>query len=49
MMLTNTRFLIFLNMSLIKWVSQKQPTIESSVFGTKFVAVKLGMEALRGI
>ncbi len=36
-------------MSLIKWLSQKQPTIESSVFGAEFVAMKLGMEVLRGI
>jgi hypothetical protein len=39
-------FLIFLNMSLINWLSQKQPTIESAVFGAEFVAMKLGMEAL---
>ncbi len=44
-----TEFLIFLNMSLIKWLSQKQPTIESSVFGAGFVAIKLGMDALQGI
>ncbi len=36
-------------MSLINWLSQKQPTIELSVFGAEFVAMKLGMEALRGI
>jgi len=36
-------------MSLIAWLSQKQPTIDSSVFGTEFVATKNGVEALRGI
>ena len=36
-------------MSLIKRLSQKQPTIESSVFGAEFVAMKLGVEALQGI
>jgi hypothetical protein len=36
-------------MSLINWLSQKQPTIELSVFGAEFVAMKLGVEALRGI
>ncbi len=36
-------------MSLINWLSQKQPTIESSVFGVKFVPMKLGMVALQGI
>jgi hypothetical protein len=44
-----TGFLIFLNMLLINWLSQKQPTIESSVFGAEFVAMKLGVEALQGI
>ncbi len=43
------RFIIFLNMLLINWLSQKQPTIESSVFGAEFVAMKLGVEVLRGI
>jgi hypothetical protein len=36
-------------MMLINWLSQKQPTIESSVFGAEFVAMKLGVEALQGI
>ncbi len=36
-------------MSLINWLSQKQPTIESSVFGAEFVAMKLSVEALWGI
>jgi hypothetical protein len=36
-------------MLLINWLSQKQPTIESSIFGTEFVAMKFGVEALRGI
>ncbi len=44
-----TGFLIFLNMSLNNWLSQKQPTIESSVFGTELVAMELGVEALQGI
>jgi hypothetical protein len=46
---SRTGFLIFLNMSLIAWLSQKQPTIESSVFGAEFVATKNGVEALHGI
>ena len=36
-------------MALINWVSKKQPTIESSVFGAEFVAMKHGIEALRGL
>ena len=31
------------------WKSKKQPTIETSVFGAKFVAMKHGMETLKGL
>jgi hypothetical protein len=31
------------------WLSKKQTTIETSVFGAEFVAMKQGMEALRGL
>jgi hypothetical protein len=31
------------------WHSKKQATIATSVFGAKFVAMKHGMEALRGL
>jgi hypothetical protein len=37
------------NMALIDWVSKKQPTIETSVFGAEFVAMKHGMEKLLGL
>ena len=46
---SRTGFLIFLNMSLVIWHSKKQATIETSVFGAEFVAMKQGMEALRGL
>ena len=36
-------------MSLVHCLSQKQPTIETSVFGAEFVALKHVTEALRGI
>ena len=36
-------------MTLVNWVSKKQPTIETSVFGAEFVALKNGMEALTGL
>jgi hypothetical protein len=36
-------------MFLINWLSQKQPTIESSVFGADFIAMKLGVAVLWGI
>ncbi|KAI2495421.1 hypothetical protein MHU86_19096 [Fragilaria crotonensis] len=46
---SRTGFLIYLNMSPIIWHSKKQATIETSVFGAEFVAMKHGMEALRGL
>jgi hypothetical protein len=36
-------------MALIDWVSKKQATIETSVFGAKFVAMKHGIKKLRGL
>jgi len=44
-----TGFLIYLNMAPIIWHSKKQATIETSVFGTEFVAMKQGMEVLLGV
>ena len=41
--------MIFVNMALIIWHSKKQPTVESSVFGAEFVAMKHGIEELRGL
>ncbi len=41
-----TGFLIFCNMALIDWVSKKQATIETPVFGAEFVAMKHGIERL---
>ena len=34
----------FFNKILISWLSKKQPTIETSVFGAEFVAMKAGVE-----
>ena len=31
------------------WKSKKQPTIETSVFGAEFMAMKCGMETLHGL
>ncbi len=36
-------------MALIDWVSKKQATIETSVFGAGFVAMKYGIEKLQGL
>jgi hypothetical protein len=44
-----TGFRIFCNMALIDWVSKKQATIETSVFGAEFAAMKHKIEKLRGL
>ena len=46
---SRTGYLIFLNMALISWHTKKQATVEGAVFGAEFVAMKQGIEALRGI
>ena len=46
---SRTGFLIFINNAIVDWLSKRQPTIESSVFGAEFVAMKHGMEKLRGL
>jgi hypothetical protein len=42
-------FVIYLNMAPIVWFSRRQPTVESSVFGAEFVAMKNGIETCRGL
>ncbi len=42
-------FLIYLNTALNSWYSKRQSSIETCTFGTEFVAMKTGIEALRGI
>ena len=46
---SRTGFIIFMNNAPIIWFSKKQNTVESSVFGSEFVAMKTGVETLRGI
>ena len=46
---SRTGYFIFLNSALVNWLSKKQATIETSVFGAEFVAMKHGVEALRGL
>ena len=41
---SRTGFMIYMNMSLINWYSKKQSTIEASVFGAEFVAMKVGIK-----
>jgi hypothetical protein len=46
---SRTGFVIYLNMAPIVWFSKRQPTVESSVFGEDFVAMKNGIETCHGI
>ncbi len=46
---SRTGFIIFCNLAPIVWLSKQQPTIESSVFGAEFVAMKHGIEMLKGL
>ena len=42
-------FFIFLNTALIQWFSKKQATINTSIFGSEFVAMNIFMDTLQGI
>ena len=42
-------FFILLNSALIQWFSKNQATIDTSVFGEEFVAMKIVMATLQGI
>ena len=46
---SRTGYFIFLNMAPIAWLSKKQATVETGVFGAEFVAMKVGMEHLRSL
>lgn len=46
---SRTGYLIYMNMALVQWHSKKQSTVETSVFGAEFVAMKTGIDTLRGI
>jgi len=43
---SRTGFLIYVHTALIQWLSKKQSTVETSVFGAEFVAMKHGVEVL---
>ena len=38
-----------MNTTLVQWFSKKQSTIETSVFGAEFVAMKEGIDTLKGL
>ena len=46
---SRTGFFIFINMAPVIFHSKKQTTIETSVFGSEFVAMKNAMESCRGL
>jgi hypothetical protein len=46
---SQTDFLVYLNSALVCWNSRKQTSVESSSFGSEFVAMKQGCEYLRGL
>ena len=46
---SRTGFMIFINMSMINWQTKKHATVKGAVFGAEFLAMKQGLEALRGI
>ena len=46
---SRTGYMIFMNMVMINCHTKKQATIEGAVFRAEFVAMKQGVESLRGI
>ncbi len=46
---SRTGVLIFVNRAPILWYSKKQNSIETSTFGSEFMALKTGMELLEGL
>jgi hypothetical protein len=46
---SRTGFIIFCNIVPIIWLSKQQATIETSVFGAEFVAMKHKIEMMRGL
>ena len=46
---SRTGFLFYLNNSLIYWSSKKQTTVETSSFGSKFIAMNHATEYVRGL
>ena len=46
---SRTGFLVYLNSALIYWSSKKQTSVESSSFGSEFIAMKQSCEYVRGL
>jgi hypothetical protein len=46
---SRTGFLVYLNCALVHWMSKKQTSIETSSFGSEFMAMKAATEYVRGL
>jgi hypothetical protein len=46
---SRTGFLVWLNCALVYWMSKKQTSVESSSFGSEFIAMKQCCEYIRGL
>jgi hypothetical protein len=46
---SRTEFIIYINNAPVIWYSKRQGTVETSVFGAEFVAMKVGFEACCGL
>ena len=46
---SRTGYFIYVNLVLVNWLSKKQATIETSVFGAESVTMKQRMEDVRGL
>ena len=46
---SHTGILIYCNMAPVVWFSKKQNTIESSTFGSEFIALKIATELIEGL
>jgi hypothetical protein len=46
---SRTGFLVWVNCALVYWMSKKQTSVESSSFGSEFIAMKQCCEYIRGL
>ena len=46
---SQTGILIFINMSLVYWFSKRQNTVESSTFGSEYIAVRIAIEKIKAL
>lgn len=46
---SHTGVFIFLNRALVMWYSKRQNTVESSTFGSEFIALKTGVDLIEGL